>query len=97
MRRWSLIWLARVEGESMLPTLAPGDVLLVARPWGPIRPGAVVVADVGGHLIVKRVAQTDGKRCRLGVERPYGWVPHAAICGRVLGSLGPGTGRTAGR
>lgn len=44
-----------VEGESMLPTYRPGEMLLFTR--GPWREGSVVLADVGEDKpIVKRVA-----------------------------------------
>lgn len=46
--------LARVRGESMLPTLRPGDLLLV-RYAGDVRPGALVLARFAdGTLAVKR-------------------------------------------
>jgi signal peptidase I len=37
--------LVRVAGESMLPTLRPGDLLLV-RPGGTVRPGRLVIVDL---------------------------------------------------
>lgn len=47
---------ARVRGESMSPTLAPGDLLWVRYGRRP-RPGSVVVARfVDGTLAVKRVS-----------------------------------------
>jgi signal peptidase I len=55
--RWHLV---RVVGESMLPTLRPGDVLLV-RVGAEPRPGDVVVADLPGGrgAGVKRAARRD--------------------------------------
>ncbi len=43
----------RVAGDSMLPVLRPGDLLLV-RPRAPIRPGDLVIARRPYGLIVKR-------------------------------------------
>jgi phage repressor protein C with HTH and peptisase S24 domain len=51
------IGLARVRGESMLPTLCPGDVLLVSYRRVP-RPGRLVVARFAdGTVAVKRAAE----------------------------------------
>ncbi|WP_145724204.1 nickel-type superoxide dismutase maturation protease [Nocardioides sp. J9] len=55
------VGLAVVRGDSMRPTLAPGDRLLVA--WGArVRPGRVVVARFAdGTVVVKRaVERRDG-------------------------------------
>lgn len=53
----------RVEGLSMLPTLLPGDWLLV-RHKAPVRPGALVLATFRGRpdlLVIKRaVTEQDG-------------------------------------
>ncbi len=55
---------AVVRGDSMLPTLADGDRLLV-RYGGRIRPGAVVVARfVDGTVAVKRAADRRTTRDR---------------------------------
>ncbi len=58
----------RVEGDSMVPAFRPGDRLLVNRLAyvlrGP-RPGDVVVLrdpEVGGRLLLKRVAAVEGGR-----------------------------------
>jgi len=60
--RWNrpLVLMVRVEGESMKPTLKPGDRLLCVRaPW---HQGDIVVADVAQEgLVIKRV---DGQRAR---------------------------------
>lgn len=52
-----LIGIARVSGDSMAPTLAAGDRLLV-RYGAPVRPGALVVARFAdGTLAVKRATE----------------------------------------
>ena len=51
-----------VEGPSMLPTLHPGDCLLVRRPRR-VRAGALVVARFPtrpGLLVVKRAVRPEG-------------------------------------
>jgi nickel-type superoxide dismutase maturation protease len=51
-----------VSGPSMLPTLRPGDCLLVRRPRR-VRPGAVVVARFPARpdlLVVKRAVRPEG-------------------------------------
>ena len=52
-----LPWLrVEVRGLSMIPTLAPGEWVLVRRDVPP-RPGAVVVVRLAGRLVVKRVTR----------------------------------------
>ena len=88
--------LRRVEvtGDSMLPALAPGDRLLVARLGRP-RPGDLVaVRDPRdpGRTVVKRVAgvSSDGyvvlgdNRARSTDSRHFGPVARAAVRGRAL-------------
>jgi nickel-type superoxide dismutase maturation protease len=61
-----------VQGESMMPTLRPGDFLLAARS-GPIRHGALVVVEhLGrpGYEMVKRVAAVPGESVQGNVLAP---------------------------
>jgi nickel-type superoxide dismutase maturation protease len=95
--------LGRVEvlGESMTPTLLPGDHLLVVRVpwWWPLRPGELVALWPSGadHLMVKRVAQVGpdgvvvhGDNARHSTDsRSFGPVPASAIVGRVLYRYAP--------
>ena len=83
-----------VEGDSMLPTVRPGDRLLVS-PWMPARPGHLVaVRDprTPARLLVKRVDRyAAGGLWVLGDNPPastdsrqFGPVPRAALVGRVF-------------
>ncbi|TIC88799.1 peptidase S24 [Nocardioides sp. GY 10113] len=93
--------MAVVRGDSMRPTLAPGDRLLVrydARP----APGDVVVARfVDGTVVVKRAVERRdagwwllGDAAPVGVDsRHRGPVPDAAVLGVVRARLWPRPGR----
>lgn len=84
-----------VAGESMAPTLRPGDCLLV-RVGARVRDGDVVLAwhpTVPGLLLVKRAAlQADGgwwllsDNADVGLDdsRSFGTVASSLIVGRVL-------------
>ena len=59
--RTEALSMIRVEGESMLPTLADGDDILVDADDGPARlRDGIYVLRVGDALIVKRVAVRPG-------------------------------------
>ncbi|UUW87364.1 S24 family peptidase [Nocardioides sp. WV_118_6] len=93
------IGLAVVVGDSMLPTLRPGDRLLVT--YGVrVRAGRVVVARFAdGTLVVKRATERRGSGWwlrgdnpdpQVGVDsRHRGPVPDAAVLGVVRGRLWP--------
>jgi nickel-type superoxide dismutase maturation protease len=98
-----------VRGRSMLPTLRPGDRLIVVRTGRPTRVGDVVLAmdprDAAREL-VKRVAAVgpDGvmlhgdNRALSTDARTFGSLPAAAIRWRVVGRCWPldRIGRLAG-
>lgn len=86
-----------VAGDSMRPTLSPGDALLV-RYGARIRPGMVVVAQLPGRpLGVKRAALHDADGWWLESDDPwhgtdsatFGSVPDDAVLGRVLARYWP--------
>jgi len=88
----------RVEGDSMLPGLRNGDVVLV-DPRSAIGPGDIVVAlhpFKKGTKVVKRVSQTgdDGRSSLLGDNpdessdsRSFGTVGHDGILGKAVAKL----------
>jgi nickel-type superoxide dismutase maturation protease len=91
---WRPVGRVEVAGDSMRPTLEPGDRLVVLR-GGPVRVGALVaVADPRqpARTMVKRVSavRPDGVTV-LGDNpaastdsRAFGAVPHDALRGRVV-------------
>lgn len=102
---WLLAWvtnrsLVRVEGPSMLPTLAPGQrvVTVPASVPGLLRRGCVVVAEdprSAERVIVKRVARLDrdgvwleGDNPSLSTDsRAFGAVPRSAVRRVVVARL----------
>jgi nickel-type superoxide dismutase maturation protease len=88
-----------VEGDSMLPTLAPGDRLLVWRGRRPPVGALVALADPRdpGRVLVKRVAawgeegaEVLGDNAAASTDsRHFGPVPPAALLGRVVRRYAP--------
>lgn len=86
----------RVVGESMLPGLAPGDILLVSKKYKP-SVGDIVVARRKNMEIVKRVTKISKKR-RFTLEgdnkkistdsRSFGSVPEKDIVGVAVWAVG---------
>ncbi len=83
----------------MLPTLDPGDRLLVVRAWRVGVGDLVVVADPRrpGRLLVKRVVGEDPGGLELRGDNPdastdsrfFGAVPRSSVRGRVVRRYAP--------
>ncbi len=83
--------LFRVQGESMLPTLSPGQLVLG---WSRFRPrvGDVVVAQQNRRL-VKRVRAIKGESLWLEGDnagystdsRSFGYLPKSAVIAKIIG------------
>ena len=57
---WFCMGVAGVTGDSMSPTLKPGDLVIYSRESGEYHRGDLVVCDVDGIRIIKRVAGIPG-------------------------------------
>lgn len=90
-----------VHGSSMLPTLVPGDRLVVMGLWRVHAGDVVAVADPRNpsRLLVKRVAAVDRRAGMVTVvgdnqsastdSRTFGPVPRRSLVGRVVYRYGP--------
>ena len=88
-----------VDGDSMLPTLAPGDRLLVVRTRRPRVGQLVAVPDPRAptRLLVKRLAARNGSLLEVRGDNPdastdsrtFGPVPTSAVWGRVVRRYAP--------
>lgn len=86
-----MIYPRLVKGESMLPTLRPGQVVWISQSRH-FKVGDVVVAYVNRIEVIKRVAEVkDGKVFLVGDNphqssdsRQYGWVVDVHIMGKVV-------------
>lgn len=93
--RW--VPLVRIRGRSMLPTLAPGQVLATRPARGRIARGDVVVFPAAtGHLYVKRIVGMPGDVVTLAAGclsvngRPWGIGPRATSAHAARWKLGDG-------
>ena len=83
-----------VQGTSMLPTLSPGDRLLVARVGRPRSGDLVIIRDprTPSRLLCKRVVSTDMRHIVVRGDNPeastdsraFGPVPEEWVLGRVI-------------
>lgn len=110
MRRWWVVAVAliggalavvrriEIEGESMLPTLVPGDRVLMVRIVRPRVGQLVVLHDPrDGKLLVKRVVALRGGEVFVRGDnissstdsRTFGGVPRRRVCGRVVWRYAP--------
>lgn len=92
--------MAVVSGLSMIPTLAPGERLLV-RTDGPIVIGDIVVFERAGQFDVKRILRIEadgifaqGDNDLVSTDsRTYGLIPHENVIGVATYRLWPKPGR----
>ncbi|MEM9875144.1 MAG: nickel-type superoxide dismutase maturation protease [Myxococcota bacterium] len=88
-------WCYAVAGDSMRPTLGPGDVVAVRKRGRAPRVGDVVVVrdpERSGKVLVKRVRSLGRATVAVGSDDPaagrdsrhFGSLPRSAILGRVV-------------
>jgi len=82
----------RVYGESMLPTLWPGDVVeITSCSLADVRPGEIVLALKDGRLFLHRLVASapDGFVLRGdSMPGPDPWFPSGALLGRLIHAAG---------
>ncbi|HSH17821.1 MAG TPA: S26 family signal peptidase [Candidatus Saccharimonadales bacterium] len=89
-----MLYLRRVTGDSMAPTLTEGRVVLLMRPYRVPRRGDVVMLRHAGLEKLKRITAVSSRLDKLYVEgdneaqstdsRHFGWLPRTAITGIVI-------------
>jgi nickel-type superoxide dismutase maturation protease len=90
-----------VHGASMVPSLQPGDRLLLVPAWGLRRGEVIAVRDPGDRdrLLVKRVSAIDRRASLVTVlgdnpgastdSRAFGPVPRRSVAGRAVYRYAP--------
>lgn len=81
----------RIVGDSMLPTLRPGSVVIVRRQRR-VRPGDIVVFSHDGLEKIKRITGQDGEAVYVRGDNPgkstdsrhFGWVDTASVRGVII-------------
>ncbi len=84
--------LRRVEGESMMPRLLPGNVIIMTRWYLPPKEGDIVVIRHNGLEKVKRVTKVSEKRIFVSGDNrlkstdsdEFGWLELTAVVGKLL-------------
>lgn len=92
LKRLNLIF-RRVQGESMLPTFKPGQLVIAVRGYSELQQGNVVIFTHQGLEKIKRVSQSDplkgvfviGDNAAESTDsRTFGWLDYSEILGKVL-------------
>lgn len=86
-----MIVIRRVHGESMLPTLPPGKIVLALMRRN-VRQGDVVIIKHDGLEKIKRVTQVQSSKIFVQGDNPaqstdshtFGWLPVHALAGKVI-------------
>lgn len=85
-----MLLVRRVVGESMLPTLPPGRIVVAVHRR--MRPGTVVVIQHEGREKIKRIHAIEGARVYVLGDNPeastdsrhFGWLPGSNVLGVVI-------------
>lgn len=88
--KWPLI-IRRVSGESMLPVLKPGQIV-IGLAFGRLRPGRIVIISHGGMEKIKRVGRIDGDKLYIIGDnaaastdsRHFGWVSRKHVVAQII-------------
>jgi nickel-type superoxide dismutase maturation protease len=87
-----MLLLRRVQGDSMLPSLAAGKIVVATRMFRKLRPGDVVIVQHDGVEKIKRVITLKldkiyilGDNSAQSTDsRHFGWLHKSAVQGKML-------------
>jgi len=91
-KRRKLLAIRRVSGESMLPTLPPGKIVIATGLHGGLRKEDVVIVHHRGLEKIKRIQQIGGGRlfvlgdnaARSTDSHVFGWLDVGTVVGKVI-------------
>lgn len=81
-----MFFIRRIAGDSMRPTLRPGQVIIFRR-FGSFKPGRIVAATTDRREVVKRLIRLDDKVALLQADAPGGsdyFVPLKGLKGTLV-------------
>lgn len=97
-KRPKLVLLRLVRGDSMLPALRPGHVVVGTGRYALLRPGDVVIVRHGGLEKIKRIGQINKDQLFLVGDnqahstdsRAFGWLHVSVVVAKVVWPRGLG-------
>lgn len=92
LKKPKTIFLRRVIGKSMMPTLRPGQLVLASCLYGELRKNSVVVVRHDNIDKIKRIREINNNRLfvvgdnsRASLDsRSFGWLPIRSVRGKVI-------------
>ncbi|HUD05942.1 MAG TPA: S26 family signal peptidase [Candidatus Saccharimonadales bacterium] len=91
-KKLKLIFFRRVIGKSMLPTLKPGQIIIVSGIYGNLGSDSVVVFNHDNMEKIKRIKDVRrqkmfvvGDNHKLSVDsRSFGWLSKEKVIGKII-------------
>ena len=92
LKKSKLFVIRRVAGDSMIPTLNQGDLVIGTRPFKRLSVGTVVIIRHNGLEKIKRIAKIDSDQLFVVGDnqthstdsRSFGWLPISTVVARII-------------